>query len=174
MSGSTLAAFGRADAAIAAMERLTRDGFIVVDALTPFPVAELCARPRAEGSPIRPVMALAGFGTAAVFFALEVYSQVYAYPLDAGGRPLNSWPVYPLVPFEVGTLAAAVAGFIVFLWRSGLPRLHHPLFAMPGIERATQDRFFLIVDDPASEAEGRRLRRALFAAGALSVGEAGR
>jgi hypothetical protein len=31
-----------------------------------------------------------------------------------------------------------------------LPRLHHPVFAFPGFERASEDRFFLCImqDDP--------------------------
>ena len=44
-------------------------------------------------------------------------------------------------------LAAALAGFVAFLVGSGLPRLHHPVFAAHGFERASQDRFFLAVAD---------------------------
>ena len=58
---------------------------------------------------------------------LEFWSAVYAYPIDSGGRPLNSWPIFLLVPFEVGVLAAAVAGFAALLVLCGLPRLHHPV-----------------------------------------------
>ena len=110
---------------------------------------------------------------AALAYAIQYYSAVIAYPINSGGRPLNSWPVFLLVPFEVGILAAAVAGFAFLLWRTGLPRLHHPVFALPNIERASQDRFFLLVERPGSDEDGQRLRRTLAEAGALSVGEAG-
>ena len=77
------------------------------------------------------------------------------------------------MPFETGVLAAAVAGYLVMFRRTGLPRYHHPLFNLPGVERATQDRFFLIIDGPANELDARRLEKALFDAGALSVREVG-
>ena len=73
-------------------------------------------------------MPIAALALAAAAYALEFWSAVYAYPIDSGGRPLNSWPIFLLVPFEVGVLAAAVAGFAALLVLCGLPRLHHPLF----------------------------------------------
>ena len=158
---------------LAGTDRLQREGFRILDALVPFPMPDLARRVGADAGALRPAMAAAGFGTAALFFAMEAYSQGWAYPLNSGGRPLVSWQVYPLVPFETGVLAAAVAGLAVLLWKTGLPRLHHPLFAVPGIERATQDRFFLVVEGPASPFEARRLQKTLFEAGALSVGEMG-
>ena len=168
-----LVEFATARDIVSAAGRAKQDGFGVLDALTPFPVPELCEAFGRAGSPIRIVMAAAGFGTAILAFALQYWSAVLAYPINSGGRPLNSWPVFLLVPFEVGVLAAAIAGFVVFLWWSGLPRLHHPLFALPGIERASQDRFFLVLSGPAAETEVRRMRRVLAEAGALSVGEVG-
>jgi hypothetical protein len=77
-------------------------------------------------SPIRWPMLIAALSVAAVAYALEFWSAVYAYPIDSGGRPLNSWPIFLLVPFEVAVLAAAVAGFAALLFLCGLPCLHHP------------------------------------------------
>jgi hypothetical protein len=170
---TTLAEFADADAVLGGAERLRREGFPILDALTPHPLPRLSDLVGATASPIRPVMALAGFGTALLFFALQAYSQGWAYPLNSGGRPLVSWPVYWLVPFETGVLAAALAGFLTLLWRTGLPRLHHPVFAVPGIERATQDRFFLILAAPSTELDARRLDRVLAETGVLSVSEVG-
>ena len=94
---------------------------------------------------------------------MEFWSAVYAYPIDSGGRPLNSWPIFLLVPFEVGVLAAAVAGFAALLVLCGLPRLHHPLFDCDAIERATDDRYFLLVRAPpkaeSDSLNGSSLRR---------------
>ena len=91
-------------------------------------------------------------------------------PSNSGGRPLNSWPIFLLVPFEVGVLAAAVAGFAALLVLCGLPRLHHPLFDCDAIERATDDRYFLLVRAPP-KGESDSLMVVLFAARAMRIEE---
>ena len=40
--------------------------------------------------------------------ALEWYSAVFDYPIDSGGRPLNSWPAFMLLPFAIGIFGAAI------------------------------------------------------------------
>jgi hypothetical protein len=50
-----------------------------------------------------------------------------------------------------------------------LPRLHHPLFAIPQFERASQDRFLLLVASKDTDATA--LRESLERAGALLVAE---
>jgi hypothetical protein len=54
------------------------------------------------------------------------------------------------------------------LWACGLPRLNHPVHDMPQFERASQDRFLLLV---APKAEPAALRRRLEEAGAVLVSE---
>jgi hypothetical protein len=79
--------------------------------------------------------------------------------------------VFWLVPFEVGVFAAALCGVMALLWSCGLPRLHHPLFEIPGFERATQDRFFLLAASGPNDEAARDLRHLLEAAGAVVVTE---
>jgi hypothetical protein len=80
------------------------------------------------------------------------------YPLNVGGRPLHSWPAFIPPTLIVGMLWAAAAALIGMLALCRLPRLHHPLFAVPGFERATVDRFFLCIDadDPRFDAVATR------------------
>lgn len=164
------AAFPSAAAAEVAAERLRTDGVPVLDALTPFPVPGLMDAVGRGRAGVRLPMAVAGFGVALGAIALQYWSAVYAYPYNSGGRPNASWPVFMLVPFEVGILAAAVAGLLAFLLRTGLPRMHHPLFAVPGLARATVDRFVLLVD-PLEPGRQPAIARLLLEAGALSVSE---
>ena len=72
--------------------------------------------------------------------------------MAAGGRPLFSWQVFVMPAFEAGILFATFGGIIAFLFTTGLPRLHHPVFDAHGFERASQDRFFLAVADPRADA----------------------
>ena len=116
-------------------------------------------------------MAVAGFGVAIFAYALQWLSAAIAYPIDSGGRPLNSWPVFLLVPFEVGILAAAIAGFATFLVCGGMPRLHQPVFELSGRRTSDQDRFFVLVARAESEAADERIRRMLFEVGAISIGD---
>ncbi|MGO9392030.1 DUF3341 domain-containing protein [Rhodoblastus sp.] len=145
------AEFASVEAILAGARRAHQQGFALRDAFTPAPLPELSELVGATARGVRVPMALAGLGVAIGAFALESASAIFAYPFNSGGRPLFSWPVFLLMPFEVGVLAAAIAGFIAFLVRCGFPRLHHPFFDVPGSERATQDRYFLIVDTPDGE-----------------------
>jgi hypothetical protein len=164
-----VAEFGDPYALSAAARRARDEGFSPIDALSPCPVEGLDERFGLRKSPIRWPMLIAAVAIAAGAYALEFWSAVYADPIDSGGRPLHSWPVFLLVPFEVGVLAAAIAGFIALLVLCGLPRLHHPLFEWDAIERATDDRYFLLVAAPDDEGEDGRLRALLNEAKALRM-----
>ena len=166
-----LATFATAEAIAAAADRARNNGFPLLDALTPYPLPELLDRVGRTPAGVRVPMAAAGFGIAVAAYALQYWSAVHGYRFNAGGRPLNSWPVFLLVPVEVGILAAAVAGLVVFLVRCGLPRLRHPLFDVPGTARASHDRFLLLLDPLDAERQP-ALARLLLDAGAVSVSEA--
>lgn len=169
MSAPLLAEFDTPEALVRAMRLAAADGHRALDAFTPFPVPDLTDAFKPSSNLVRPVMALAGFGAAAAMYALQWYSAVIDYPLNTGGRPLHSWPVFLLVPFEFGVLIAAIAGLVALFWTCGLPRLHHPLFAIPQFERASQDRFLLLV--APKDADATALRESLERAGALLVAE---
>lgn len=169
MSAPLLAEFADPETLRDALGRVGKAGHRALDAFTPYPVEGLDGLTIGP-SRIRYVMLTAGLGTALLAYALQWYSAVVDYPLNLGGRPLHSWPVFLLVPFEVGVFAAALGGVIAFLRSCRLPKLYDPLFAVPGFERATQDRFFLLAeatrDDGAND-----LRHLLEEAGAAVVTE---
>ena len=79
-------------------------------------------------------------------YFMQLYALGYWYRLDIGGRPVNSWPLFIPITFELTILFSAAAGVVSLFWLNDLPKLHHPLFAVPGFERATTDRFFLYVE----------------------------
>jgi hypothetical protein len=158
---------GLRDAARAACRR----GCGLLDALTPFPVDDVAAMLDVRPSKVRTSMFAGGFLIAAIALGGEYFTAVIDYPYNAGGRPLNSWPAFMLVPLATGILGAAIAGFARFLFETGLPRLYHPLFAADGIDRATQDRFFLVVAAPSTDAERHAFVEELACAGAVTVRE---
>lgn len=171
MTATFLAEFRDVDRLKLALARVREAHHAAIDAFTPYPVEGLEQQLDDRPSHIRLAMLLGGFGVAAFAFGLQWYSAVIDYPLNSGGRPLNSWQVFLLVPFEVGVFAAALSGVIALLWSCGLPRLHHPVFDIPGFERATQDHYFLLAASGDNRDDSSDLRHVLQDAGAVVVTE---
>lgn len=141
-----LAEFATAPEVRAALHKAKGAALLTQDVLTPQNVEGLAEQlePPPRGGRVGWVMFLAGVtGTISGYF-LQWYSAVIDYPINSGGRPLNSWPVFLLVPYEATILLAGIVGVLAWIWMCGLPKLHHPLFSVPGIERAAQDRYFLV------------------------------
>jgi hypothetical protein len=171
MSGQLIAEFAAPAMLQAALPLVRAAGHQTLDAFTPYPVEGLAEQLGMPPPRIRQAMLAGGLIVAGAAFALQCYSAIVAYPINSGGRPLYSWQVFVLVPFEVGIFAAALAGVIAFLYGCGLPRLHHPLFEISGFERATQDHFFLLAMANDEGDSLRDLRRVLERAGAVVVTE---
>ena len=171
MNGPLIAEFSDPKALRMALGLVKGSAQHAIDAFTPYPVEGLADDLEVPPSRIRYAMLAGGLIVAACSFALQWYSTVIDYPLNSGGRPLNSWPVFLLVPFEVGVFASALCGIVAFLRSCELPKLHHPLFEIPGFERATQDHFFLLAAAKDNGGAISELRNILQAAGATNVTE---
>ena len=171
MSAVLLAEFAEGRRMTAAARGAALRQLRVLDAFTPFPVEELGDLLPRRPSRIRLVMLLGGLMVAALAYGTEFYTAVIDYPYNSGGRPLHSWPAFMLVPFALGILGATISGLAAFLVECGLPRLHHPVFAIEGFERASQDRFLLALAQPEEGDETQRTIAWLQQAGALSVQE---
>jgi len=164
-----LAEFRDPETLLDAARRVREAGFKGLDAHTPFPVEGLAEALGFRPTRIRPAMLVGGLLSGAFAYWLQWYSAVLDYPINSGGRPLHSWPVFLVPTFEATVLGATLTGIVAFLISTGLPRLHHPAFAARGFERASQDRFFLSVADPHVDAA--RLAALLDGLGPLSLRE---
>jgi len=146
MTEILLAEFATAHGAADAARRAARAGTPAVDVLSPNPIdgiAEHLAPPPAR-APVGWVMFIAGAMGAILGYFMQWYSAAVAYPIDSGGRPLNSWPVFLPVAYEITILLAGICGMLGWIAMCGLPKLHHPLFVADAFERASQDRYFLL------------------------------
>jgi hypothetical protein len=145
-----LAEFATADELVAAARRVRAAGYVHAEAYAPFDVDGLAEALGFEHDRV-PFFTFCGalVGGVAGYF-LQWYAASIDYPIDIAGRPLNSWPMFMPVTFELAVLGGAIAAVLAMLLASGLPRLRHPIFDAPDFELATRNRFFLCLrsDEP--------------------------
>ena len=139
-----LAEYGTPEALAFAARRMRDEGYSAMEAYTPFPVEGLGeALGRTHGRALPLSVLLGGIAGGILGYILQFYLNAVNYPLNVGGRPLNSWPAYFVVTFELAVLGAALAAVIAMFVLCRLPRLHHPLFNVQRFSLASRDRFFL-------------------------------
>jgi Protein of unknown function (DUF3341) len=149
-----MAEFATADELLAAAHAVHAAGYRKVDAYTPYPmeaVVEALEMPRSK----MPLVVLGGGITGGLTgFFLAYTTQVFIYPWNVGGRPYNSWPAYIVPTFECTILFAALAAVVGMCILNGLPQPYHPVWNVPAFERASNDRFFLVIEarDPKFDA----------------------
>jgi ActD protein len=145
-----MAEFTQAEELVTAARRAHDEGYRRMDAFTPYALSEL---PEAIGfrrNRLPMVVLIGGLFGGIGAFLMQYYASAIDYPINVGGRPLNSWPSFIPVTFELTVLAAAFAAVLGMLGLNGLPMPYHPVFNVPRFELASRNRFFLCIqsDDP--------------------------
>jgi hypothetical protein len=153
-----MAEFTTPEELLAAARRAREGGFRHLDAYTPFPVEGLAEVLDCHHTRLPLVVLIGGIIGALAGYLLQYYTSVIDYPINVGGRPLNSWPAFLPVTFETTILVAALAAVLGMLALNGLPMPYHPVFNVPRFALATRDRFFLCVEatDPNFDRDGTR------------------
>ncbi|HZS49083.1 MAG TPA: quinol:electron acceptor oxidoreductase subunit ActD [Blastocatellia bacterium] len=164
-----LAEFDDPKALVEAARKVSEAGYKRIEAYTPLQVPEL-----SEIIPVRrgvlPLVVFAGgaIGTV-VGFLMQYYASAVDYPLNIGGRPLNSWVAFVPLTFELAVLGAAVGALFGMLVLSRLPQPSHPIFSNKRFTRATQDGFFLCVESADPKFNREEVKRLLERLAAVEV-----
>ena len=133
---------------LAAAKKVREAGYHHIDAHAPFPVEGLSqALGLGRKHDLVPLLTLAGgVGGGLTGFFFQLWVNMSAYPLNIAGRPLNSWPAFIPVTFELTVLGASTFAVFGMLALNKLPQPHHPLFNVERFKRATNDGFFLSIE----------------------------
>jgi len=156
----------------AAARELRESGLRHIDVYTPYSLEELHPVLQTPTSMGVALTTLAGalFGAIAAT-VVQYWAAAIDYPLNIGGRPLNSWPAFTVSSLEVTLLFAIAGGFVAFLAAGRLPRLYHPVFAAADFARASQDEFFLSVEASDPHFNAAEVRAILERHGAAPIDE---
>lgn len=152
-----MAEFDTPHAIYEAAKRVREEGYRFWDCCTPFPVHGL---DKAMGikPTILPILVFFGglsgliagillqWFTNAESFDLWALVTVRGYDYLISGKPLASIPAWIPVIFELTILLSALGAVGWMLLLNGLPRLYHPTLKSQRFARATNDRFFLVIE----------------------------
>lgn len=141
-----------------ACEKVRDAGFRRWDAHSPFPVHGLDDAMGIRGTRLPWIVlgsAVTGLGCALL---MQWWMNAIDYPYVISGKPLLGLPANIPVMFELTVLFSAFACFFGMWGLNGMPRLHHPLLGHDRFRRASQDRFYVVIEarDPRFELEKTR------------------
>lgn len=163
-SRRVMAEFGSADTMLDALDALRRGKYRDVETYAPFDLPEVDERLGRRRSRLGWLALAGGLAGLATSYLVQWWTNAVSYPLNIGGRPAHAVPAFVPVTFEGTVLGAALTLFIALLLRLRLPKLWDPVDEVEGFERASSDRFWIVVDAIVSEQDRANAERLLRAA----------
>jgi hypothetical protein len=166
---AVIAEFVDVDTVTSAARQVRRAGFRRWDVHSPFPIHGI-DRIMGVKPTVLPWLTLGGGLTGMLTgIGLTWYTMVYDYPYMVSGKPYMSFPAYIPVIFELTVLLAALATVFGMLLLNRLPMLYNPVFKSTRFRRATQDRFFIVIDAKDPKFDEQQTPELLRSFGAASV-----
>ena len=137
----TAAFFEREDDLVAGAAEARLAGFEVYDVYTPYPVHGMDRAVALPPSRLTWIAFLAGALGLVFGLTLQVWTSAYDWPLNVGGKPFNSFPLFIPVTFELTVLFSGLIAIGVLFVRNQMW-----LFSKRKVfERVTDDRFVLVL-----------------------------
>jgi hypothetical protein len=141
-----LAEFDTPAQLVAAAKRAHAEGYRQIDTFSPFPIEEAWEAIGHRDRRLSFIVLMGGIVGGLSGYGLEYWVHSIAYPVNIAGKPLNSWPQFIPVTFEMTILIAAISAVLGMIVLNGLPMPYHPVFNVPRFEHASRDKFFLLVE----------------------------
>lgn len=137
----TAAFFEDEDDLVAGAAAARHAGFEVYDAYTPFPVHGLDEAVALRRSRLTWIAFAAGAVGLILALTLQIWTSAYDWPLNVGGKPFNSFPLFIPVAFELTVLFSGLFAIGVLFARNRMW-----LFSKRRVfEHVTDDRFVLVL-----------------------------
>jgi hypothetical protein len=132
---------------LVAAARETRDaGYRAIDGYSPFPIHEMTEALAIRRTRLPLVVLIGGLTGTTTALLMMWFSAAVHYPINVGGRPLASWPMFIPITFELTILFASFTAVLGMLGANKLPMPYHPVFNAPRFAMASRDRFFLCIE----------------------------
>lgn len=141
-----MAEFDNPSDLVTAARRTYEAGYRSINGYSPYPIEELWEAIGFHRTGLPIIVLIGGIIGALGGFFMQYYLAVFDYPLNVGGKPLNSWPAFIPITFECTILCAAFAAVFGMLALNKLPQPYHPVFNAPNFALATRDHFFLVIE----------------------------
>ena len=150
-----MAEFRTPEEVLAATRKARDRGYRRMDVYSPFPVEGVAEALDFERTSVPATVLVGGLIGAVGGYVLQYGLNAVDYPLNVGGRPLNSIPAWIPIMYELTILFGSLFAVLGMLGLNGLPMPYHPVFNVPEFARASSDRFFLAIRavDPQAQRE---------------------
>ena len=151
-----LAQFDDPDSLVAACNQAREFGYTKTDAYSPFPVHGIDPALGIKRSILPFIVLSIALGAVCIGLGMQWYTNTDSgtispafpgYPFKISGKPYFSLPANIPVTFEVIVLSSAFATFFGMWILNKLPMLSNPLHRISRFKRATNDKFFLMIEE---------------------------
>src|ERR1700735_4196412 len=145
-----MAEFETAGDLVAAGRRTKEAGVKKFAAFAPFPIHELDEAMDLHDNRVALFTLIGGLIGCIGGFSLASWVEAVALPLNIGGRPFISAPMFIPITFECTVLIGGLTAAISMIIMNGLPSPYHPVFNVERFADASRSKFFLCIesDDP--------------------------
>ena len=134
-------------AALYSAAEIVRDrGYKSWDCYTPYYIHGLDHAMGAKKSLVGLFTFAGGLTGLTVGFLLITITSVYVYPIDTQAKPFFSLPGFVPIMDLLMILLSAIMSIVGMVVLGMLPRLHHPLWEWEDFNRATHDKFFIVIE----------------------------
>ena len=141
-----LAEFPTVDAVAKAARIVRRAGFTRWDVHSPFPIHGIDYAMGIRPTILPWIVLGAGLFGLCGGLLLQWWVNAWDYPFYISGKPLWSLPANIPVTYETTVLCSAFTAGLGMLALNGLPRWSNPIFKSERFRKATDDRFFVVID----------------------------